>query len=85
MLPALTHLAAAGRVGYDAAENAYYTRELPWDRMLLEAMHPRLADARSLVADGAVDVAGNPAIVTSNGGEHLVRRVDDGLVCTCPW
>ena len=55
---ALGHLGAAGRVGYDAAEQAFFHRELPFDAARLEAMHPRLRAARALVDAGAVRVAG---------------------------
>ncbi|WP_344805869.1 SWIM zinc finger family protein [Microlunatus ginsengisoli] len=83
--PALAHLAAAGRVGYDAAEGAYFTRALPWDRTLLETMHPRLADARALVHQGAVTVSGDRATVTSAGNVYVLRRSGDSWICSCPW
>lgn len=85
VLAALTHLATAGQVGFDAAESAYFKRELPWDRGALEKMHPRLADARELLAGGAVRVNGDRAEVQSNGGTHHVRLTADGRSCTCPW
>ncbi|WP_375431533.1 SWIM zinc finger family protein [uncultured Friedmanniella sp.] len=85
VLVALAQLAAAGRVGYDAAEGAYFTRELPWDRELLESMHPRLADARRLVAAGALQPKGAVTEVSSGSSVHLVRQTTDGFGCTCPW
>ena len=37
---ALGALGAAGRVGYDLGQSAYFHRELPYDRGALEKMHP---------------------------------------------
>lgn len=82
---ALGRLGAAGRVGFDAAESAYFHRELPYDPDRLAAMHPRLRDARALVEAGAVRLDGDAAYVASNGAEHAVRRTPDGDRCTCPW
>ena len=82
---ALGHLGAAGRVGYDAAEQAFFHRELPFDAARLEAMHPRLRAARALVDAGAVRVAGDTAYVTSADTEHVVRRHPEGSRCSCPW
>lgn len=85
VLQALGRLGAAGRVGYDAAESAYFHRELPYDADRLAAMHPRLRDARSLVEGGAVRLDGDTAYVRSGDAEHVVRRTPDGDRCTCPW
>lgn len=82
---ALSRLGAAGRVGYDAADAAYFHRELPYDADRLAAMHPRLRDARALVDAGAVRLAGEAAYVRSVDAEHVVRRTADGDRCTCPW
>ena len=85
VLGALAHLAAAGQVGFDAAEGAYFARVLPWDRTQLESMHPRLAGARALVEAGAVHGGGAQFEVRGGSAVHLVRRDAAGLVCTCPW
>lgn len=82
---ALSRLGAAGRVGYDAFDSAYFHRELPFDPQALEAMHPRLRDARALVAAGAVRADGDVMKVRSNDSEHVVRRSDSGWRCSCPW
>jgi hypothetical protein len=82
---ALTHLAASGRVGWDAAERAWFHRELPWLPQRLEKDNPRLAGARTLVADGAVRIDGDRAVVTGTSGPHLVRLTERGLACTCAW
>ncbi len=82
---ALGRLGAAGRVGYDAAEGAYFHRELPYDADRLAAMHPRLRDARALLDAGAVRIEGDMGYVRSGESEHVVRRTPDGDRCTCPW
>jgi hypothetical protein len=78
---ALGALGAAGRVGYDLAKNAFFHRELPYDRAVLEKMHPRLLGAQKLVEEGAVRIDGDSAYVRSGEIEYLVR----GERCTCPW
>lgn len=82
---AMSRLAAAGRVGYDVSDAAYFHRELPYDIAALDAMHPRLRDARALVAAGAIRLDGDLAFVRSGAAEHVVRRTDSGPRCTCPW
>jgi hypothetical protein len=85
VLRALGQLGAAGRVGHDAAEGAYFHRELPYDADRLAAMHPRLRDARALVDANAVRIDGDSAFVRSGDIDHIVRRTPDGARCTCPW
>jgi DprA winged helix domain/SWIM zinc finger len=86
VLAALGQLGTAGRVGYDVAEAAYFHRELPYDAARVEAMNPRLADARALVAAGAVRLDGELATVTVGDHGHRVRFGDDGrAACTCSW
>ncbi len=82
---ALGRLGAAGRVGYDSFASAYFHRELPYDGSSLEAMHPRLRDARALVEDGAVRLEGELAHVRSRDAEHVVRETPTGHSCSCPW
>jgi hypothetical protein len=86
----LASLGAAGIVGYDLAEGAYFHRELPYDLSRLEALHPRLRDARKLVAEGGVrierqDADGVDAWVRGSDVEHRVRLTPEGARCTCPW
>jgi hypothetical protein len=85
IIRALGRLGAAGRVGYDAAEGAYFHRELPYDSDRLAAMHPRLRDATALADAGAVRFDGEISYVRSGETEHVVRRTADGDRCTCPW
>jgi hypothetical protein len=83
----LAALGAAGQVGYDLAHQAFFHRELPFDRSLLEAMHPRLIAARQLVDQRAVQLVldGASARVTSGGVDYSVRFDETGARCTCPW
>lgn len=85
VIRALGHLGAAGRVGYDTAEGAYFHRELPYDSECLEAMHPRLVDARALVATGAVVRGADGYQVRSGDVNYAVRQTPTGYRCTCPW
>jgi hypothetical protein len=85
---ALRVLGVSGLAGFDVAEGSYFHRVLPFDLSLIEDMHPRMAGARTLLADGAVAViraAPFEASVKSGDVLHRVREVDGELVCTCPW
>jgi hypothetical protein len=81
---ALTRLAASGRVGYDLAEQSFFHRELPFGPAL-EKLHPRLADARALIASGAVTLHDGGASVRGGDAEHRVMFATPHDVCTCPW
>lgn len=85
VLRALGRLGAAGRVGFDAADAAYFHRELPYDTERLASMHPRLRDAMALVDAQAVRFDGETALVRSGSSDHVVRLTADGDRCTCPW
>lgn len=91
---ALAVLGARGLVGYDAAEGAYFHRELPFDIEAVEMLQPRLKDARALVAGGKLRIVERSgegetlrAIVMVPGTdvEHRVRLLPEGDKCTCPW
>jgi hypothetical protein len=82
---ALVRLGAAGRVGFDAAEGSFFHRELPFNSATLEAMHPRLRDARALVDRGAVRFEGAVAYVRSGEVDYVVRPIEGGHRCSCPW
>lgn len=83
---ALGALGAAGRVGYDLARNAYFHRELPYDREALESMHPRLLGARELVAQGAVRLSDDGGATVQSGNAEYVVRIENGAPrCTCAW
>jgi hypothetical protein len=76
---ALGYLAAGGRVGYDLAEESFFRRELPFGRAL-DALHPRLAGGRQLIATGAVTPVPGGATVA---GHRVTLGPPDQ--CTCPW
>ena len=87
---ALSALGSRGLVGYDLAENAYFHRVLPFDMTIIDALHPRLKDAKKLIAEDGVKVARNDAggieaYVKGSGVEHRVRISREGARCSCPW
>lgn len=88
---ALAVLATSGRVGYDAAETAYFHRELPYEPSRVEQLSPRLTTARALHADGRVRPIDGGFEVRSGERTYLVHRRADGpgpgrlWGCTCPW
>src|SRR5262245_13782205 len=91
---ALAVLGSRGLVGFDLARGAYFHRELPFDMDKVEALHPRLLDARKLVAEklvrivsqsGAGDDLRAEAYVQGTDVEHRVRLQPEGDKCTCPW
>jgi len=87
---ALSVLASRGLVGYDLAERAYFQRELPFDLSGVEALQPRLLDARKIVAAGGVrfirwEDGNKEALVQGTGVEHRVRLSGTQWKCTCPW
>jgi hypothetical protein len=87
---ALSALGSRGLVGYDLSEGAFFHRVLPFDMTLIETLHPRLKDARKLVAEGGVRIVhrtteGVEAFVRGSGVEHRVRLGADSARCSCPW
>jgi hypothetical protein len=87
---ALAALGARGLVGYDLDTGAYFHRELPFDLAQVEALQPRLREARQVLADGGVRIAGRDgetAEVYVRGSEvdHRVRLGADGARCSCLW
>lgn len=84
----LAWLAASGRVGFDAAEQAWFHRELPvTDLQQALTDHPRLAGAHHLVERGAVTPDGERAwsLAGSRGDVYRVVEQDGVLVCDCAW
>ncbi len=88
---ALAVLGSQGLVGYDVRTASYFPRELPFDFSKVEKLHPRLKDARQLVAERCVARAatapGKPLEfwIRSRGIEHRVMLSADHAACTCPW
>lgn len=85
VLDAFRMLGAAGRVGHDLDANGFFHRDLPFDRSTLDAMHPRLVDARELVALGAVRLHDGGASVTSGDTQYTVAPTEEGETCNCAW
>lgn len=91
IVAALTALATAGQLGYDLAAAAYFHRPLPFDAVLIAALHPRLDAAERLISEDALiaqpregDLA--RVLVRSKGAEYHVRLLHSGDDrCTCPW
>jgi hypothetical protein len=87
---ALSLLGASGRVGFDAAEAAFFHRELPYDAARALKDNPRLAAAYALCDTGAVQKDGANCRVRSQTGSHLVRFASQdadssAISCTCVW
>ncbi len=83
---ALSVLATAGVVGFDAARAGWFHRELPYDADLLADLNPRLAAARALVAACAVSATATGVQVHSGTHTYLIHRTPTGAYgCTCPW
>jgi hypothetical protein len=75
-------IAARGRAGYDLAEEAFFHRELPYALERVDELHPRLRDARALLADGAVARVGEHEFSVR---DYAVRLDSSPPRCTCLW
>jgi hypothetical protein len=91
---ALAVLGSRGLVGFDLARGAYFHRELPFDMDKVEALHPRLVQARKLVAEKLVRIVQQTGVgddlrveayVQGTDVDHRVRLQPEGDKCTCPW
>lgn len=83
---ALAALAARGLVGFDMARGAYFHRELPFDLTKVADMHPRLVEARAMVAERKLRrIADTEWGVQGTEVEHRVRLLPEGDRCTCTW
>jgi hypothetical protein len=83
---ALAWLGLHGHLGFDAYDQVYFWRHLPYPDDLLGAEPPRLRDARALAAaDAATPVDGAIWRVASGDGEYRVDFDTDRYSCTCPW
>lgn len=88
----LSRLAASGGVGYDLSEQSFFHRQLPFTAA--EKDHPRLRDARTLIAQGKVTLTPAGAMVGGQADSvdkdvpatgHRVTFASPRDVCTCPW
>ncbi len=87
---ALCTLGTQGLVGYDLVEGCWFHRELPFNLDEVDKQHPRLKDAKTILADGRVQLGSRgedlvEVMVKSGGVEHRVRLSGDQAKCTCPW
>ena len=87
---ALAALGTRGLAGYDVAAGQYFHRELPFDLERVEAMQPRLKNARKLVEAGGIQYLGQESGrerygVPGTQTTHIVRLSGTGDDCTCPW
>jgi hypothetical protein len=85
VIDAIRTLGAAGRIGHDLQANGFFHRDLPFDRAVLDDMHPRLVDAQQLVRAGAVAVDRDRATVRSGDIDYSVTFDEDGERCNCMW
>lgn len=82
----LAVLAASGRVGWDAHDQAWFHRELPHDPDRVDSDNPRLVKARAMADAGLVAPAPDGSWrVTSGETVYTVRRSSSGPTCTCTW
>ncbi|QSQ13120.1 SWIM zinc finger family protein [Myxococcus landrumensis] len=83
-------LGVRGLVGFDSQARAFFHRELPFDFEQVEALAPRLADARALLEAGALEAdatAPGAYWVRSTSATYHVR-LDEGcspVSCGCTW
>jgi len=90
---ALALLASRGLVGFDIVNQCFFHRVLPFEKELVEKMHPRLIAAKKLIEKNAVELiakekSSGSAIessVKSGDINHIVTIDDENERCTCPW
>ncbi len=88
ILSALSVLASSGQVGFDLAAGAYFHRPLPVQAGLLDTLHPRLAEARKLVAGGGVrqEGVGQYSVQSAQQRYRVALGAEPAQDrCTCPW
>lgn len=84
----LAVLGSQGLLGRDAAENAWFRRDLPFAAERIKTLQPRVRRAAQI---GAADLTSNPVegghevFVRSGKIEHRVLLVGDDAQCTCLW
>lgn len=85
---ALGLLAASGKLGYDAREQAYFHRELPEDPDRVMKDNPRLKSAKELL-EHTFHKEGRTWIVQSKDADYRVtydrRDRIEHAKCTCTW
>jgi hypothetical protein len=81
---ALAWLAASGRVGFDLSEHAHFHRDLPVDSDKVLRRNPRLAAARSIVANAGVKATTYGWKVHGTQHWYTISRTTPQH-CTCAW
>lgn len=89
VMRALAALGTRGLAGFDVGAGQYFHRELPFNLDRIEAMQPRLKNARKLVEAGGLERLGEQSGKTrygvpGTGTTHIVRLSEEDD-CTCPW
>jgi hypothetical protein len=88
---ALAVLGTRGLAGFDVASGNFFHRELPFELEQIEALQPRLKDARKLLAEKQLQVLATPeeqawdVSVPGTDVQHHVRLRPTGDRCTCQW
>lgn len=88
---ALAALGACGLAGFDCSTSQYFHRELPFDLERVEALQPRLLNARALLDEHKIRLLNQPGTdgydLSVEGTEtvHHVRLREALDRCSCPW
>lgn len=87
---ALAALGTRGLAGFDVGAGQYFHRELPFNLDRVEAMQPRLKNARKIIDAGGVAFLGPQSGklrygVPGTNTTHIVRLSEEADDCTCPW
>ena len=90
---ALALIASRGLVGFDVVNQCFFHRVLPFEKELVEKMHPRLQSAKKLVEKQAVTISEEQgesrkqvsSTVKSGDVNHQVIIDGETERCTCPW
>jgi len=84
----LAVLGSQGLVGRDAAEDAWFRRDLPFAAARIGTLQPRVRRAGQIAASdihSARVEGGHEVFVRSGRIEHRVLLVGDEARCTCLW
>jgi SWIM zinc finger len=83
-------LSAMGLLGFDADENHFFYRRLPFKLSRILSLNPRLKDAEKLLAENKVEIISQTdsrveARVAGSGVNHTVILEGEKERCTCTW
>lgn len=90
---ALAVIATRGLVGFDVANQCFFHRVLPFEKELVEKMHPRLQSAKKLIEQKAVTLLTTEgqsnqklsSSIKSGDINHQVTIEGENERCTCLW